>query len=51
MQEYDGYNHREIAQKYELSERRVREICDGILPVSPRRDENQLQLFDDDELK
>ncbi|BFH17932.1 hypothetical protein WJ0W_007093 [Paenibacillus melissococcoides] len=51
IQEYDGYNHREIAQKYELSERRVREICDGILPVTPRRDENQLQLFDDDELK
>ncbi|WP_390905341.1 Mor transcription activator family protein [Paenibacillus melissococcoides] len=29
IQEYDGYNHREIAQKYELSERRGREICDG----------------------
>ena len=46
---YDGYNHRQLAREYGLSERRIREICEGIHPVA-RRDENQLLLFEDGEL-
>ncbi|MCY9757395.1 hypothetical protein M5X00_24515 [Paenibacillus alvei] len=50
IEEYDGYNHRQLARKYDLSERRIREICEGVHPTA-RRDENQLQLFDDEDLK
>ncbi|BFH11105.1 hypothetical protein J6TS7_21710 [Paenibacillus dendritiformis] len=47
---YNGYNRRQLAQKFALSEKRIREIVEGISPVY-LRDENQLQLFSDEELR
>lgn len=44
-EEYRGSNSHRLAKKYNLSERRVREICEGLSP-EPERDLNQLDLFD-----
>jgi Mor family transcriptional regulator len=43
-EEYRGSNSHQLAKKYNLSERRIREICEGIKSI-PEVDENQLTLF------
>jgi Uncharacterized conserved protein len=43
-EEYRGSNSHLLARKYNLSERRIREICEGLRPP-PERDDNQLDLF------
>lgn len=43
-EEFRGGNSHELAKKYDLSERRIREICEGVRP-QPVPDENQLTLF------
>lgn len=44
-EEYKVSNSHHLAKKYSLSEKRVREICEGLSP-EPERDENQLDLFE-----
>ncbi|MNW34013.1 Mor transcription activator family protein [compost metagenome] len=44
-EEYKGSNSHRLAKKYNLSEKRVREICEGLRPEL-ERDENQLDLFE-----
>ncbi|MBU5441226.1 hypothetical protein KQI79_04140 [Paenibacillus sp. MSJ-34] len=39
-EEFNGYNHVELARKYDLTEKWVREIC------GPTQDKNQLDLFE-----
>lgn len=43
--EYNGRNHHELAKKYGLNERTIREICEGLKP-EPEVDDRQLTLFD-----
>ena len=43
-EEYRGSNSHQLAKKYNLSERRIREICEGLRP-EPELDENQLDIF------
>lgn len=39
-QEFSGYNHMDLARKYNLSERHIRDLCgDGIVP-------GQISIFD-----
>lgn len=41
--EFNGYNYQELAIKYDVCERTVRNICDGVTPVI----DGQITLFDD----
>lgn len=43
-QEYDGRNHHELAKKYDLNERTIRDICEGLKP-EPAVDDRQMTLF------
>ncbi|MFF2887001.1 Mor transcription activator family protein [Paenibacillus sp. NPDC057967] len=44
--DYRGSNSHDLAKKYNLSERRIREICEGVRPTPDwDEDENQLKLF------
>ncbi|MEF2965653.1 Mor transcription activator family protein [Paenibacillus sp. M1] len=43
-EEYTGYNEKSLARKYELSERRIREIVEGEKPPAII-DENQFSLI------
>lgn len=43
-EEYTRSNSHQLAKKYNLSERRIREICEGLIP-EPEEDENQLDIF------
>ncbi|MBB6673002.1 Mor transcription activator family protein [Cohnella nanjingensis] len=47
--EYDGYNTKELALKFNLTENWVRSIVRGKSPEEDL-DQNQLKLFDDDPL-
>lgn len=44
-EEYKGSNSHRLAKKYNLSERRVREICEGLGPEM-EQDRNQVDLFE-----
>jgi Mor family transcriptional regulator len=46
-EEFNGYNYRELAEKYGFTERWVREICkDQVERERNKPPENQLSLFD-----
>ncbi|WP_027625541.1 Mor transcription activator family protein [Clostridium lundense] len=40
--EFNGYNYQDLAIKYNICERTVRNICDGVVPVI----DGQVTLFD-----
>lgn len=45
--EFNGYNYRELAKKYTLSERQIREICREIIEKKKRESlKNQISIFE-----
>lgn len=45
--DFNGYNYRELAKKYALSERQIREICKEIIERKKREPlKNQMSIFE-----